>query len=149
MRRVDELTSSRSALSSPQGLAECQVEGERVRSCIYLRLWFVAGYEVPQLGLDHSRHFPGADLAPSRAPRMKRAPTWRVDLARHLSLKVDAGALLVGVCEVLCRGYDLVKTAERVAVICNIDMEDIFSKGKQKNKVRARSLLCYWASRVA
>lgn len=49
--------------------------------------------------------------------------------------------------EALCRGYDLVKTAERVAVLCTIDMEDIFSKGKQKNKVRARSLLCYWASR--
>ncbi len=44
------------------------------------------------------------------------------------------------------RGYDLVKTAERAAVICEIKMEDIFSKGKQKKKVRARSLFCYWAS---
>jgi len=49
--------------------------------------------------------------------------------------------------EVLCRGYDSVKTAERVAAICNIDIEDIFSKGKQNNKVKARSLLCYWAFR--
>ena len=39
------------------------------------------------------------------------------------------------------------KPAQRVAVICAIDMEDMFSKGKQKNKVKARSLLCYWASR--
>ena len=48
--------------------------------------------------------------------------------------------------EVKRQGYNLAKIAERVAMICKIDMEDIFSKGKQKTKVRARSLFCYWAS---
>jgi hypothetical protein len=49
--------------------------------------------------------------------------------------------------EIMRRGYDLDKIAERIAVICEIEMEDIFSKGKQNKKVRARSLFCYWASR--
>ena len=32
-------------------------------------------------------------------------------------------------------------------MICEIDPDDIFSKGKQRQKVRARSLLCFWAVR--
>ena len=48
--------------------------------------------------------------------------------------------------EVKRRGYSVVKIAERVAMICKIDTEDIFSKGKQKTIVRARSLFCYWPS---
>ncbi len=28
-----------------------------------------------------------------------------------------------------------------------IELEEIFSKGRQERKVKARSLLCYWASR--
>ncbi len=38
---------------------------------------------------------------------------------------------------VMRRGYDLVKTAQRVAVIYKIDMEDIYSKGKQRKKLES------------
>ena len=31
-------------------------------------------------------------------------------------------------------------------MIWGINVEDVFTKGKQKKKVRARSLLCYWAT---
>jgi len=47
--------------------------------------------------------------------------------------------------ELICRGYDLNGIAKRVAVICEIDPDDIFSKGKQREKVKARSLFCFWA----
>lgn len=44
------------------------------------------------------------------------------------------------------QGYDLDKIASRVAEICAVDVNDIFSRQKHSTKVRARSLLCYWAS---
>lgn len=44
-------------------------------------------------------------------------------------------------------GYDLDKIAERAAEVCHVALEDIFSRGKQKTKVVARSVFCYWASR--
>ncbi len=44
-------------------------------------------------------------------------------------------------------GYNLDKVAERAALVCDVEIGDIFSKGKQKRKVKARSLFCYWASR--
>lgn len=44
-------------------------------------------------------------------------------------------------------GYDLDRIAERVAEVLNIEPEQVFSKGRQKLKVRARSLLCFWAVR--
>ena len=44
-------------------------------------------------------------------------------------------------------GYDLDKTARRAAEVCGIELEDIFSRSRQKTKVKARSLFCYWASR--
>lgn len=44
-------------------------------------------------------------------------------------------------------GYDLEKTAKRVAEVCGVDREDIFSRSRQKTKVGARSVFCYWASR--
>jgi len=47
--------------------------------------------------------------------------------------------------ELMRRGYDLNRIAERVGVICEMDPDDIFSKGKQQRKVKARSLLCFWA----
>lgn len=46
-------------------------------------------------------------------------------------------------------GYDLDKTARRVAEVCHVALEDIFSRGRQKTKVEARSVFCYWASREA
>jgi len=42
---------------------------------------------------------------------------------------------------------DLIKIADRAAGVCGIEAKEIFSGGKQKGKVKARSLFCYWASR--
>ncbi len=47
------------------------------------------------------------------------------------------------------RGYDLDRIAGRVADILNMKPEDVFAEGKQVMKVKARSLLCYWAVREA
>jgi len=45
------------------------------------------------------------------------------------------------------QGYDIEKLADRVAEIFSIKPEEIFQPGKQPVKVKARSLLCYWAAR--
>ena len=37
--------------------------------------------------------------------------------------------------------------ASRVAEICEIEVNDIFLKGKQQKRVKPRSLSCYWAVR--
>jgi chromosomal replication initiation ATPase DnaA len=42
-------------------------------------------------------------------------------------------------------GFDLVRIAERVAEIYEIETSEIFLKGKQPKRVKARSLFCYWA----
>jgi putative transposase len=47
------------------------------------------------------------------------------------------------------RGFDLERIAERVAEVYGIGKEEVFSKGRQREKVKARSLLCYWAVREA
>ncbi len=44
-------------------------------------------------------------------------------------------------------GYDFDKLLERVSEIYQLDPQYIFSKGRQKTKVEARSLLCYWGAR--
>jgi len=44
-------------------------------------------------------------------------------------------------------GFDLEKTAERVSELCSVEVVDIFSRSRQKEKVTARSVFCYWASR--
>ena len=46
-----------------------------------------------------------------------------------------------------CLGYDLDKTARRAAEVCGIELEDVFSRSRQRTKVKARSLFCYWTSR--
>jgi putative transposase len=45
------------------------------------------------------------------------------------------------------QGYDIDKLADRVSEIFSIKPEEIFKPGKQPVKVKARSLLCYWAVR--
>jgi hypothetical protein len=45
------------------------------------------------------------------------------------------------------QGYDIDKLADRVAETFSIKPDEIFQPGKQPVKVRARSLLCYWAVR--
>lgn len=49
--------------------------------------------------------------------------------------------------EVKRSGYDLDKIAKKAASLCDVAPEDIFSKSRQKAKVKARSLFCYWAAR--
>ena len=33
--------------------------------------------------------------------------------------------------------------------VCGVEEKEVFSKGRQQQKVKARSLLCYWAVREA
>ncbi len=44
-------------------------------------------------------------------------------------------------------GYDLHRLAERAAEIFGMAVEDIFSPGRTNLKVKARSLVCFWAAR--
>jgi putative transposase len=44
-------------------------------------------------------------------------------------------------------GYDFDRVAARVAEIYEMEIGDIFLKGKQRKRVKARSLFCYWAVR--
>jgi len=46
------------------------------------------------------------------------------------------------------RGFDLEKTATRVAEVLEVKEEDIWAKGRYRRIVEARSLLCYWAVRA-
>jgi hypothetical protein len=45
------------------------------------------------------------------------------------------------------QGYDLNRIAERVSEVLGIEADEVFSKGRQETRVKARSLLCYWAAR--
>jgi putative transposase len=44
-------------------------------------------------------------------------------------------------------GYDLKSIEQRVCEIYGIEPEDIYSKNRQRTRVEARSLFCYWAVR--
>jgi hypothetical protein len=44
-------------------------------------------------------------------------------------------------------GYDVDRIAAKVAEIFGIEIDAIYVKGKQRKKVKARSLFCYWAVR--
>ena len=43
------------------------------------------------------------------------------------------------------QGYDFDKVVDRVAKLFKMRPEEILSPGKQPERVRARSLVCYWA----
>ncbi len=45
-------------------------------------------------------------------------------------------------------GYDLKKLEEKVVELYAIDQKDLYAKGRQKDRVAARSLYCYWAARA-
>lgn len=45
------------------------------------------------------------------------------------------------------RGYDLDRIVERVSEVLGLSVDEVFSKGRQDRKVKARSLLCFWAAR--
>ena len=42
-------------------------------------------------------------------------------------------------------GYDLDNVSEKVADLMKLELFEIWSSGKERRKVQARSLLCYWA----
>ena len=45
------------------------------------------------------------------------------------------------------QGYDPERIAERVSKVLGMKTDEVFSKGRQYKKVKARSLLCFWACR--
>ena len=45
------------------------------------------------------------------------------------------------------QGFDLDRIAARVAEVLGMELDEVFSKGRQDRKVKARSLLCFWAAR--
>jgi hypothetical protein len=45
------------------------------------------------------------------------------------------------------KGVNLDYAAERVAGLMNMDASELFEPGKQRRRVQARSVLCYWAAR--
>lgn len=45
------------------------------------------------------------------------------------------------------QGYDIEKIAGRVGRLMEIPIEQVFAPGKNRHRVKARSLLCYWAVR--
>jgi len=49
--------------------------------------------------------------------------------------------------ELKARGYNLNRIAKRVAELSGMEEHEVFSKGRQHRKVKARSLLCFWAVR--
>jgi REP element-mobilizing transposase RayT len=45
------------------------------------------------------------------------------------------------------RGYDLGRVADRVCELLGVRRQEIWAPGRERFRVQARSLLCYWASR--
>jgi REP-associated tyrosine transposase len=44
-------------------------------------------------------------------------------------------------------GYNLDRIAGRVAEVLDLEPDEVYSKGRQERKIKARSLFCFWASR--
>lgn len=44
-------------------------------------------------------------------------------------------------------GYDLDKVASRVSKVMGIELSEVWAEGRERKRVAARSLLCYWAVR--
>jgi putative transposase len=65
------------------------------------------------------------------------------------SIIVRAGEVIDRRHELKRCGYDLDRIAGRVADILNMKKEDVFARGSQATRVKARSMLCYWAVREA
>jgi putative transposase len=47
----------------------------------------------------------------------------------------------------LAKGYDLDKIALKVSDLIQVHPSEIWLTGKERKRVKARSLLCYWAMR--
>jgi putative transposase len=50
-------------------------------------------------------------------------------------------------CALRKRGYDVQRIAERVAEIYGVKIREVLGRGRQKQRVNARSLFCFWAVR--
>jgi putative transposase len=44
-------------------------------------------------------------------------------------------------------GYDVAKVAQRAAGVFGLTVQEIFAGGKERQRARARSLFCYWATK--
>ena len=64
-----------------------------------------------------------------------------------MSILAEANDNLDRYYELRSRGYNLKKVEERVMEIFGVDRATIYSRGRRRIQVEARSLLCYWAVR--
>jgi putative transposase len=64
-----------------------------------------------------------------------------------VSLLAEANEKLDRFYEIKSQGYTLEKVEKRVIEIFGVEKDVIYSKGRRKIQVAARSLLCYWAVR--
>ena len=60
---------------------------------------------------------------------------------------LNAGGFLETIYELKSQGYTIEKVENRVMGIFGVKKDVIYSKGRRKIQVAARSLLCYWAVR--
>jgi REP element-mobilizing transposase RayT len=63
------------------------------------------------------------------------------------SILAEANENLNRYYELKSQGYDLKKVEERVMKIFGVDRDVIYSRGRRRLQVEARSLMCYWAVR--
>lgn len=63
------------------------------------------------------------------------------------SILSEAGEAFERRHQLKAQGYDMDRIAERVGGIYGMKPVEVFSKGRQKQKVQARSLFCFWAAR--
>ena len=65
-----------------------------------------------------------------------------------LAILAEANEQLDRFYELQSRGYDLKEVEQRVMETFEINRDEIYSKGRRRSQVEARSLLCYWAVRL-
>ena len=85
---------------------------------------------------------------------MRKAKTWQKSDERILGDGDFVKQVLSATQEQLehkyslhARGIDLDKVVDRVCDLLNLEQADIWTPGKERYRVQARSLLCFWASR--
>ena len=63
------------------------------------------------------------------------------------SILAEANEQLDRYYEIKSQGYNIEKVENRVMEIFGLEKDMLYSKGRRKIQVKARSLLCYWAVR--
>jgi len=58
---------------------------------------------------------------------------------------LNAEGFLETIYEIKSQGYNIEKVENRVMEIFGVEKDVIYSKGRRKIQLAARSLLCYWA----